>query len=49
VTEFEFTCTHCGEGMLVDDEVRLLLLDDGCAICGVVPDEDAFEPTDGGP
>jgi hypothetical protein len=47
VTEFQFTCVHCGASMLVDEEVRRLLLADGCVICAAVPDEEAFEPING--
>jgi uncharacterized protein (DUF983 family) len=45
VPDFEFTCPNCGERMLVDEETRVLLRDEGCAVCGDPPGGEAFAPT----
>lgn len=40
---YAFTCPTCGERTLVDEPVRELLLETGCAVCGDPLDEGSFE------
>lgn len=47
VPDYEFSCAECGASMLVDEGVRRLLAEDGCAVCGAMPPAEAFSPADG--
>lgn len=47
MSDYEFSCANCDASMLVDEGARRLLVEDGCAVCGTVPTEEAFSPTDG--
>lgn len=46
MAEYTFRCAACGETVLVDEGVRRLLVEQGCAVCGATTGGDAFEPAD---
>lgn len=38
----QFACPECGERILLDDEMRDLLCESGCIVCGAPVDERDF-------
>jgi hypothetical protein len=39
---YVFTCASCSEEVVVDEDVRRLILEEGCAVCGAPATARAF-------
>ena len=42
--DFVYVCPECSESIVVNDEMKLALKENGCVMCGATVSDGAFSP-----